>query len=178
MSTNWRRALRTWSRVRSTRSSADGASTASSKGGRSWVRVRLALVSSPHFSLIFPPAAESWDVSLHPRTDILATAGQEGRVRVLSSSAENFGEELALLEAAGSFGTAVEYVRRAFPPFCSQYSPMFPPTEHQRKFARRCQRNWLRLPLRRRDRLAHFVFPWSVLLPHSSRSLACAHAVS
>ncbi|GAA5875290.1 hypothetical protein JCM8547_006890 [Rhodosporidiobolus lusitaniae] len=53
--------------------------------------------------------AEAWDVSLHPRTEILATAGQEGRVRVLSASADGFGEELALLDAAGSFGMAVEY---------------------------------------------------------------------
>ncbi|GAA5973304.1 hypothetical protein JCM11641_003064 [Rhodosporidiobolus odoratus] len=53
--------------------------------------------------------AESWGVSLHPRTEVLAAAGQEGRVRVLSASAEGFGEELASMEAAGSFGTAVEY---------------------------------------------------------------------
>ncbi|GAA6041299.1 hypothetical protein JCM8097_001326 [Rhodosporidiobolus ruineniae] len=53
--------------------------------------------------------ADSWDISLHPRTDVLATAGQEGRVRVMSAGAEGFGEELAAMEAAGSFGTAVEY---------------------------------------------------------------------
>ncbi|GAA6006167.1 hypothetical protein JCM10207_000548 [Rhodosporidiobolus poonsookiae] len=53
--------------------------------------------------------AHSWAVSLHPRTEVLATAGQEGRARILSASAEGFGEELAVLEAAGSFGSAVEY---------------------------------------------------------------------
>ncbi|GAA5885148.1 hypothetical protein JCM6882_007250 [Rhodosporidiobolus microsporus] len=53
--------------------------------------------------------AQSWGISLHPRTEVLATAGQSGCVKVLSASAEGFGEELAQLEATGSFGTAVEY---------------------------------------------------------------------
>ncbi|BGP18991.1 hypothetical protein JCM10213_009300 [Rhodosporidiobolus nylandii] len=53
--------------------------------------------------------AESWAVSLHPRTEVLATSGQEGTVRVLSASVEGFGEELAKMDAAGSFGTSVEY---------------------------------------------------------------------
>ncbi|CEQ39246.1 SPOSA6832_00748, partial [Sporobolomyces salmonicolor] len=35
--------------------------------------------------------------------------GGEGRVRVLSAAMENFGEELATMEATGSFGSAIEY---------------------------------------------------------------------
>ncbi|GAA5952707.1 hypothetical protein JCM21900_000410 [Sporobolomyces salmonicolor] len=53
--------------------------------------------------------AESWGVSLSPKAAQLATAGGEGRVRVLSAAMENFGEELATMEATGSFGSAIEY---------------------------------------------------------------------
>ncbi|GAA5924605.1 WD40 repeat domain-containing protein [Sporobolomyces koalae] len=53
--------------------------------------------------------AESWGLSLNPKAEILATAGNEGKVKVLSSSKEDFGDELATLEASGSFGSAVRY---------------------------------------------------------------------
>lgn len=55
-------------------------------------------------------AAETWDLSLHPKSLHLATAGLEAKVRVLSSAPENFGEELATMQASGTFGTTVEYV--------------------------------------------------------------------
>ncbi|BGP00872.1 WD repeat protein 61 [Rhodotorula toruloides] len=54
------------------------------------------------------PAA-SWDVSLHPGAPQFATAGGEGKVKVMSSAKETFGQELAALEATGKFGMAVEY---------------------------------------------------------------------
>ncbi|BGP45514.1 Ski complex subunit Rec14 [Rhodotorula kratochvilovae] len=56
----------------------------------------------------FGPAA-SWDLSLNPRAGTMATAGGEGKVMVLSSAVDTFGDELAALEATGTFGTAVEY---------------------------------------------------------------------
>lgn len=55
--------------------------------------------------------AASWDVSLHPGVEQFATAGGEGKVKVISSAKETFGQELAALEATGKFGMAVEYVR-------------------------------------------------------------------
>ena len=42
----------------------------------------------------------------------MATAGSEGRVRVMSSAVENFGEELMTMDATGTFGTSVEYVSK------------------------------------------------------------------
>ncbi|GEM09320.1 WD repeat protein 61 [Rhodotorula toruloides] len=56
------------------------------------------------------PAA-SWDVSLHPGAEHFATAGGEGKVKVMSSAKATFGQELAALEATGKFGMAVEYSR-------------------------------------------------------------------
>ncbi|TNY20074.1 WD40-repeat-containing domain protein [Rhodotorula diobovata] len=56
----------------------------------------------------FGPAA-SWDISLHPRTETMSTAGADGKVMVLSSAVDTFGDELASLEAKGTFITAVEY---------------------------------------------------------------------
>ncbi|POY76022.1 hypothetical protein BMF94_0745 [Rhodotorula taiwanensis] len=53
--------------------------------------------------------AVSWDVSLHPRLEQMATAGDKGKVTIMSSAKDNFGEVLATLEATGTFGTAVEY---------------------------------------------------------------------
>lgn len=55
-------------------------------------------------------AAETWDLSLHPKSLHLATAGLDAKVRVLSSAPENFGEELTTMQASGTFGTTVEYV--------------------------------------------------------------------
>ncbi|GAA5929156.1 hypothetical protein JCM3775_006749 [Rhodotorula graminis] len=56
----------------------------------------------------FGPAA-SWDISLHPRAETMSTGGADGKVLVLSSAVDSFGDELATLEAKGSFVTAVEY---------------------------------------------------------------------
>lgn len=56
------------------------------------------------------PAA-SWDISLHPRLEQMATAGDKGKVTIMSSAKDNFGEVISTLEATGTFGTAVEYVR-------------------------------------------------------------------
>ncbi|ORY90703.1 WD40-repeat-containing domain protein [Leucosporidium creatinivorum] len=53
--------------------------------------------------------AETWSISLNPRSLHLATAGSEARVRILSSAVENFGEELTSMDATGTFGSAVEY---------------------------------------------------------------------
>lgn len=43
----------------------------------------------------------------------MATAGDKGKVTIMSSAKENFGEVIGTLEATGTFGTAVEYVRAA-----------------------------------------------------------------
>lgn len=59
------------------------------------------------------PSAETWSISLNPRNLHLATAGSEGRVRIISSAVENFGEELTSMDATGTFGSAVEYVSSA-----------------------------------------------------------------
>lgn len=40
----------------------------------------------------------------------MATAGDKGKVTIMSSAKENFGEVISTLEATGTFGTAVEYV--------------------------------------------------------------------
>lgn len=40
----------------------------------------------------------------------MATAGNEGKVKVLSAATEDFGDELASLEASGTFGSAIRYV--------------------------------------------------------------------
>ncbi|GAA5895201.1 WD40 repeat domain-containing protein [Sporobolomyces salmoneus] len=53
--------------------------------------------------------AESWGLSLNPRQEVMATAGNEGRVKVLWASTEDFGNELATLDASGQFGSAVRY---------------------------------------------------------------------
>ncbi|GAA5959053.1 hypothetical protein JCM3765_006323 [Sporobolomyces pararoseus] len=53
--------------------------------------------------------AESWGLSLNPRQAVMATAGNEGKVKVMSASTEDFGNELATLDASGSFGSAVRY---------------------------------------------------------------------
>lgn len=53
--------------------------------------------------------AESWGLSLNPRQAVMATAGNEGKVKVMSASTEEFGNELATLDASGSFGSAVRY---------------------------------------------------------------------
>lgn len=45
----------------------------------------------------------------------MATGGADGKVMVLSSAVDSFGDELAALEAKGSFVTAVEYVRPPSP---------------------------------------------------------------
>ncbi|GAA5954424.1 hypothetical protein JCM8115_004585 [Rhodotorula mucilaginosa] len=55
------------------------------------------------------PAAASWDISLHPRSEQMATAGDKGKVTIMSSAKDNFGEVISTLEATGTFGTAVEY---------------------------------------------------------------------
>jgi len=54
--------------------------------------------------------AESWGVSIHPRTLHLATAGSEARVKIMSSSVDNFGEEVYAMDAAGAFATAIKFV--------------------------------------------------------------------
>ncbi|GJN88070.1 hypothetical protein Rhopal_001026-T1 [Rhodotorula paludigena] len=56
----------------------------------------------------FGPAA-TWDISLNPRAEHLATGGAEGKVIVMSSAVETFGDEIMALEATGTFATAVEY---------------------------------------------------------------------
>ncbi|GAA5907371.1 hypothetical protein JCM8208_007167 [Rhodotorula glutinis] len=56
----------------------------------------------------FGPAA-SWDISLHPRAETMSTGGADGKVMVLSSAVDTFGDELAAPEAKGAFVTAVEY---------------------------------------------------------------------
>ncbi|GAA5870756.1 hypothetical protein JCM16303_001578 [Sporobolomyces ruberrimus] len=53
--------------------------------------------------------AESWGLSLNPRQPVMATAGNEGKVKVLSAATEGFGDELASLEASGTFGSAIRY---------------------------------------------------------------------
>lgn len=45
----------------------------------------------------------------------MSTAGADGKVMVLSSAVDTFGDELASLEAKGTFITAVEYVRGLLP---------------------------------------------------------------
>ena len=55
--------------------------------------------------------AESWGLSLNPRAPIVATAGEGGKVNVLSASTDDFGEELATMDATGTFGSAIRYVR-------------------------------------------------------------------
>ncbi|GAA5979770.1 hypothetical protein JCM10908_003038 [Rhodotorula pacifica] len=54
-------------------------------------------------------AAASWDISLHPRLEQMATAGDKGKVTIMSSAKDNFGKVISTLEATGTFGTAVEY---------------------------------------------------------------------
>jgi hypothetical protein len=54
--------------------------------------------------------AESWAVSIHPRTLHLATAGNEGKVKILSSAVDNFGEEIYAMDATGAFATTVNFV--------------------------------------------------------------------
>jgi hypothetical protein len=41
----------------------------------------------------------------------MATSGDKGKVTIMSSAKDNFGEVISTLEATGTFGTAVEYVR-------------------------------------------------------------------
>ena len=41
----------------------------------------------------------------------MATAGDKGKVTIMSSAKDNFGEVISTLEATGTFGTAIEYVR-------------------------------------------------------------------
>lgn len=60
---------------------------------------------------LFFSAAESWGLSLNPRAPIVATAGEGGKVNVLSASTDDFGEELATMDATGTFGSAIRYVR-------------------------------------------------------------------
>lgn len=66
--------------------------------------------SSKRLTQLSRPAA-SWDISLHPRSEQMATAGDKGKVTIMSSAKDNFGEVISTLEATGTFGTAVEYVR-------------------------------------------------------------------
>jgi len=86
------------------------------KDGSNSVQVRSeSLFAYSQFSLSSPVlsssvAAESWGLSLNPRQAVMATAGNEGKVKVLSASTEDFGNELATLDASGSFGSAVRYV--------------------------------------------------------------------
>ena len=40
----------------------------------------------------------------------MATAGGEGKVKVMSAEEETFGQELMALDATGNFGSAVKYV--------------------------------------------------------------------
>lgn len=40
----------------------------------------------------------------------MATAGNEGKVRIMSSAVDNFGEEVMTMDATGTFGSSVEYV--------------------------------------------------------------------
>ncbi|GAA5884780.1 hypothetical protein JCM3774_003815 [Rhodotorula dairenensis] len=54
-------------------------------------------------------AAASWDISLHPRLEQMATSGDKGKVTIMSSAKDNFGQVISTLEATGTFGTAVEY---------------------------------------------------------------------
>lgn len=49
-------------------------------------------------------------MSINPRSLHIATTGSEARVRILSSTVENFGEQLTTMEATGTFGSAIEYV--------------------------------------------------------------------
>lgn len=62
-------------------------------------------------SVVCVSTAETWSLSLNPNSLHLATAGAEARVKILSSAVENFGEELTTMDATGTFGSAVEYVR-------------------------------------------------------------------
>lgn len=54
--------------------------------------------------------AESWGLSLHPTSLNLVTAGEEGKIRVMSSAIDNFGEVICRLEGRG-YLIAVCYVR-------------------------------------------------------------------
>ncbi|GAA6007866.1 hypothetical protein JCM11491_006517 [Sporobolomyces phaffii] len=53
--------------------------------------------------------AESWALSLHPTAPVVATAGNDAKVKVLNAAAEGFGDPLATYEASGTFGSAVRY---------------------------------------------------------------------
>lgn len=80
--------------------------------------------------------AESWAVSIHPKVPHFATAGNEGRVRILSTAVDNFGEEIYAMDATGAFATTVKFVSRAPPPsvtlssspFCGRLTTSYRPS--------------------------------------------------
>ncbi|KDE05882.1 hypothetical protein MVLG_03825 [Microbotryum lychnidis-dioicae p1A1 Lamole] len=53
--------------------------------------------------------AESWGVTIHPSAPNVATAGNEGKVRILSAAIDAFGTELVQMDAQGTFGSAIQY---------------------------------------------------------------------
>ncbi|KAM0787931.1 hypothetical protein ACM66B_006136 [Microbotryomycetes sp. NB124-2] len=53
--------------------------------------------------------AESWGVSLSPRSLHMATAGEKGKVKVMSSDTDTFGHTVANMEATGNFASVVQY---------------------------------------------------------------------
>ncbi|SCV72778.1 BQ2448_4315 [Microbotryum intermedium] len=53
--------------------------------------------------------AESWGVTIHPSAPNVATAGNEGKVRILSAAIDDFGTELVQMDAQGTFGSAIQY---------------------------------------------------------------------
>ena len=137
------------------------------------------LPSSPLWRVELTPlrpsrtTAASWDISVHPRAETMATGGADGKVMVLSSAVDSFGDELAALEAKGSFVTAVEYVRPSLSltdlPSGSGERALTSArgAEQGRQPARGRHQRRLRDALRRRDGRAHLVLPRcvSLLLP-------------
>ncbi|SCZ91935.1 BZ3500_MvSof-1268-A1-R1_Chr5-3g08230 [Microbotryum saponariae] len=69
--------------------------------------VRVPTAADPASSLL--SAAESWGVTIHPSAPNVATAGNEGKVRILSAAIDDFGTELVQMDAQGSFGSAIQY---------------------------------------------------------------------
>ena len=134
------------------------------------------LPSSPLWRVELTPlrpsrtTAASWDISVHPRAETMATGGADGKVMVLSSAVDSFGDELAALEAKGSFVTAVEYVRPSLSltdlPSGSGERALTSArgAEQGRQPARGRHQRRLRDALRRRDGRAHLVLPRCVSL--------------
>ncbi|KAK4052127.1 Ski complex subunit Rec14 [Microbotryomycetes sp. JL201] len=57
----------------------------------------------------FRTVAESWAVSLSPKSMHMVTAGDQAKVKIMSSSKDTFGEVVAAMEATGNFASVVQY---------------------------------------------------------------------